>query len=400
MDFSEIGISGYYYDLAPSGGKLRLKSEDFYVEEKFENIERKEEGNVLVLKIKAINWEHNRLIRFIARSNHVSPGRVYFAGTKDRRSVKVQYFSIPGIKYREFFLNDVDILDHFYLDSPLTIGSHKSNSFVIKVSDCDLDVFTSNCKKISELGIVPNFYGPQRFGALRPVTHLVGREMVRGNYKEAVMLFLGYPGEDRFADIRRQFYKLPDPIKGLEIFPLSLDLERKVLEHLASQQEDYSGAIKELPDNLVSMFIHAYQGFIFNKIVSKRLKLAKSLLPGDLFHINDELIRVNNLNLDRVNSLFERGEGSPTGLVVGYDTELAGGKMGEIEEEVLVQEGIKQSDFKIPFGLSSKGERRDLFLRFSDFGFSDMEVRFSLPPGGYATSVLREIMRVEDMANY
>jgi len=130
------------------------------------------------------------------------------------------------------------------------------------------------------------------------------------------------------------------------------------------------------------------------------LEIKKFLLPGDVFHLNDEFIRINNLNLDKMTLAFERGDGSPTGLIIGYDTDLAAGVVGNLENEIVEQEGVKTSDFKLPFGLSSKGERRDLFLKFKDFDYDDSNVRFALPPGGYATSVLREIMRVDEMANY
>ena len=400
MDFSEIGVSGYYYQLPPSGGKLREKSEDFYVEEQFDRLEKKEDGNVLVLKLKARNWEHNRLIRFVARSNHVSPNRIYFSGTKDRRSVKVQYLSIPGVKYRDFSLDDVEIMEHFYLDSPLAVGTHSRNRFVIKVSNSDENTLISNCRAVSEGGVVPNFYGPQRFGSARPVTHLVGREIVKGNYEEAVRTFVGYPGQDRFADIRREYYNNPDPGEGLKNFPESLDLEREVMKYLLTHPDDYSGAIKVLPRNLVSMFVHAYQGYMFNRILSKRLEISKSLIIGDIYRNDDEFIKVNSMNIERMSSMFNRGVGSPTGLVVGYDTAPLEGKMGEIEGDVLNQEGINPVNFKLPFGLGSKGERRDLFLRFENIHCSDSTVEFSLPPGGYATSVLREIMRTEEMANY
>ncbi|MCL5874598.1 MAG: tRNA pseudouridine(13) synthase TruD [Candidatus Thermoplasmatota archaeon] len=400
MDFSNIGVNGFYFDLNPSGGKLRKESEDFYVEELFDHLEKQDEGKVLVLKLRAKNWEHNRLIRFVARSFHVSPKRVYFAGTKDRRSVKVQYFSIPGVVYRDFSLDDVDVLEHFYLDSPLTIGSHSGNWFDIRVSDAEPDTFLSNCNMVKTSGIVPNFYGPQRFGSIRPVTHLVGREIVRGNFREAVRMFVGYPGEDRFAEVRKEYFDNPDPVKGLQNFPESLDLERKVMEHLTNNADDFSGAIKQLPENLVSMFVHAYQGYIFNRILSRRFEISKSIMVGDVYNLKDDTIRVNNLNHEKLKSAFDRGEGSPTALVIGYGTEYAGGKPGEIEREIIDEEGVKQIDFKLPFGLSSRGERRDIFLRFSDMECTESSARFKLPPGGYATSVLREILRVSDMANY
>jgi tRNA pseudouridine13 synthase len=400
VDFSNIGVSGFYYDLTPAKGKLRKDSEDFYVEELFDNLEKKDKGRVLVLKLKAKNWEHNRLIRFVARSLHVSPKRIYFAGTKDRRSVKVQYFSIPGTEYKDFSLQDIEILEHFYIDRPLSVGSHKGNWFDIRVSDSDPGIFLLNCNTVKTGGVVPNFYGPQRFGPIRPVTHLVGRELLKGNFREAVRVFIGYPGEDRFAEIRKDYFDDPDPVRGLRNFPESLDIERKVMEHLVNHADDFSGAIKQLPENLVSMFIHAYQGYIFNKILSRRVEVSNSVMVGDIYNLKDSVVRVNNLNHEKLKSAFEKGEGSPTGLVVGYGTEFAGGLPGEIEREVISEEGVKPTDFKLPFGLGSRGERRDLFLRIQDFECLESEVRFVLPPGGYATSVLREILRVNEMANY
>lgn len=400
VEFSEIGVRSFYYDLERTGGKLRENAEDFYVEERFENIERKDEGKVLILKIRAKNWENNRLVRFIARSNHVSPRRVYFAGTKDRRSLKVQYFSIPGMKFREFSLNDVEILDHFYLDHPLAMGSHLENIFRIKVSGCDSRRFEENCIAVRKGGIVPNYYGPQRFGPIRPVTHLVGREILKGRYDEAVRVFIGFPGMDRFAELRRKYYENPDPAAFIDKFPESLDLERKVLNYLIIKEEDYVGAIKQLPENLVTMFIHAYQGYIFNKILSRRLEANKGLMVGDVYKTNGEFVKINAMNMEKFVNNFLKGEGSPTGLVAGYDAEFAKGEMGKIEEYELSVEDIKKLDFKLPYGFKSKGERRDLFLRPRNMICDDCRIEFSLPPGGYATSVLREIMRVEEMGNY
>ena len=398
--FTEIGISNYYYDFKPSGGRLRESPEDFFVEEKFPELERKETGNVLILKLKARNWEHNRLIRYLARSMGVSPKRIYFAGTKDKRSLKVQYFSIPGAKYKDIKLEDVDILDHFYLERPLVTGSHTGNFFRIRVVDCDLDTFRENCGRIASVKKIPNFYGPQRFGALRPVTHLVGRELVKGNYSEATRLFIGFPGNDRFAKERKKYYDDPDPKSHLREFPQALDLEIKVLKHLVEHPDDNVGAIKELPDNLVQMFIHAYQGYLFNMILNKRMSVEKGLMAGDIFHLNEDYMKVTELNMSRLKKSFEEGKGAPTGLVIGYGSEYASGLMGKIEREVVTEEGIEESNFKIPFGLKSKGERRDLFFSVPDLVCGDGSVEFTLGPGSYATSLIREITREEKMENY
>ncbi|MEM4778733.1 MAG: tRNA pseudouridine(13) synthase TruD [Thermoplasmatales archaeon] len=400
MEFSVVGISGFYHNLEPSGGKLRAFPEDFVVEEVIDSIEKKDEGPVLVLKVKAKNWEHNRLVKFLARIYHVSPDRVYFSGTKDRRSVKIQYFSIPGKIYKEVHLDDFEILEYFYLDKPLSLGSHLYNRFTIVVRDCDAHRLKLNCLHLKETGIVPNFYGPQRFGPLRPVTHLVGREIVKRNYREAVRLFVGYPGDDRFSSVRADFYETMDLNKALEEFPESLDLEIKVLRFLKENDGNYVGALKQLPKNLVSMCVHAYQGYIFNKMVSERIKLSRGIEVGDIYRTEGELVRVSNLNIDKIRNAFNRGIGSPTGTVIGYDSELSSGMMGEIEKKIMQEEGITPTDFKLPFGLKSAGERRTIYTRVSDLECLDEKISFTLPPGSYATSVMREMMRVEEMSNY
>ncbi len=398
--FSEIGINSYYYDLQEAGGKLRLTPEDFYVEELFDNFDRKDEGNVLILKLKVKNWEHNRLIRYIARSIGVSPKQIFFAGTKDKRAVKVQYLSIVGAKYKEFQLEDVSVLDHFYLDYPLTLGSHNGNFFKINVSNTKENIFSTNCRTVSEKGIFPNFYGPQRFGSMRPVTHLVGKAIVHNDFEYATRLFIGYPGDDRFKEERRKYFDNPDPNLHYETFPDALDLEKKVMMHLISNGNDFAGAIKELPKNLVEMFIHAYQGYIFNKILSKRLESSKDVEIGDILFSEGKLIRATEINIDTLRKNLLARKASPTGLVVGYNTEFASGMMGEIEREIIREEEIHEFEFKLPFSLKSKGERRPIFGFPSNMKCGDSTLEFILKPGAYGTSLLREIIRSDEMSDY
>ncbi len=398
--FSEIGVSRYYYDLDYCGGKLRSTPEDFYVEEIFENIAERDEGNVLVLKLMVKNWEHNRLIKYIARSLGVSPKQVYFAGTKDKRALKVQYLSIPGAKFREFNLEDVSVLKYFYLDKPLTMGSHSGNFFKINVKNTDAERFSQNCNAVAEGGIFPNFYGPQRFGSMRPVTHLVGSAMVRGDFEEATRIFIGYPGDDRFREEREKYYNNPDPKSVYQNFPDALDLEKKVMKHLIEREGDFAGAIKVLPDNLVEMFIHAYQGYLFNLILSRRLEYSKNIELGDILTYNGKLVKATEVNIEKMRKNFISGKISPTALVIGYESEFAGGIMGEIEKDVISNEGIQGFQFKLPFGMRSKGERRAIFSFPSNIKCRENSVEFILRPGAYATSLLREILRSEEMSDY
>ncbi|MDD1749051.1 MAG: tRNA pseudouridine(13) synthase TruD, partial [Methanothrix sp.] len=84
--------------------------------------------------------------------------------------------------------------------------------------------------------------------------------------------------------------------------------------------------------------------------------------------------------------------------LVGYETSLAKGAEGEIEQEVLQEEKVHPEDFRIPANpdLGSRGARRTALLKVSPEvrvkeGF--LELEFFLPAGSYATVVLREYMK-------
>jgi TruD family tRNA pseudouridine synthase len=48
-------------------------------------------------------------------------------------------------------------------------------------------------QELTEAGGIPNYFGHQRFGTTRPITHLVGKSLSQGNFEEATMLFLANP---------------------------------------------------------------------------------------------------------------------------------------------------------------------------------------------------------------
>ena len=51
---------------------------------------------------------------------------------------------------------------------------------------------------IMKNGGFPNFYGIQRFGIIRPITHIVGKYIVKDDFEKAVMTYIANPikGED------------------------------------------------------------------------------------------------------------------------------------------------------------------------------------------------------------
>src|ERR1051325_4349582 len=190
-----LGMERYLTDTPGIGGRLKTFPEDFVVDEvPLAFPPPAAEGKYTIAAVRARNWETNRLVGEIARRLGVSRESVFFAGTKDKRAVTTQYRSLRASEeaVRALDLKDVEILETRRADRAPKIGELVGNRFQIRVRAARGD--PQPClDRIAAEGGFPNYFGLQRFGVLRPITHLVGEQIVRGNLAEAVRLYVGHP---------------------------------------------------------------------------------------------------------------------------------------------------------------------------------------------------------------
>lgn len=408
------------------GGVIRQEIEDFCVEELTNRVESTN-GNYIIVELTKKNWEVHHLIRDLSSILRVSQKRFGWAGTKDKRAITKQKISIWDISEEELarvHLRDVELKLVGRSNKKISLGDLWGNRFRITVRKIELPVeeTLSRVKAINqelEKG-VPNFFGVQRFGENRPVTHVVGEAIQRGDFKEAALTYIARPFPDEPEEIKkaRQFvWDSNDFKEGLKIYPVNLQFERAMMNHLISQPEDYPGSFMVLSPNLQKMFLHAYQSYIFNKILSRRIESGLSIneaYDGDIVCFKNEmglpdtsrLQKVTKENLDGINNLIDRGRAFVTAPLVGYETGFANGKPGEIERAVVSEMRVDLEGFRVLLmpELGSKGLRREIILQlrpeFSvaedelNAGMTKLILDFSLQKGSYATIVLREFMKV------
>jgi tRNA pseudouridine13 synthase len=97
----------------------------------------------------------------------------------------------------------------------------------------------------------------------------------------------------------------------------------------------------------------------------------------------------------------DRLEISPSGPLFGSRTTMAQGRAGEMETAVLASQAVTPEHFRNVKGQKVRGARRPLRFPLSDLDFASgqdehgayLELRFYLPAGCYATSLLREICK-------
>lgn len=432
-DFEQkIGIETYCTHDPGISGKLRVRIDDFRVIERFLFPPSKDQGKYTIAEVSCRNWETHTLVTEIARHLHLSQRRISFAGTKDKRAWTTQLMSFdhvfPG-QLAQLNLTDVSLSNIYQSDVPVRIGDLLGNRFEITIRNISEEIEPKHILSLilpfQDWGGFPNFYGIQRFGVIRPITHLVGKNIISGDFENAVMTYIGNPisGENETTyNLRAQLEKTRDYTAAFHSYPDTLHFEKALLNKLIQDPHDFIGAFKELPKNLLMMFVNAYESFIFNKILSERIRRHIPIhraIVGDLITpvrsgvISEEIIPVTSSNIKKVNTQISRKKALVTGLLVGYDTRYANGDMGEIEHAVIDAQHIDSRDFIIPDlpFLSSAGLRRPLLALLPSFDWTlhtdeyaedkqALTVRFELEKGCYATSLLREIMKSTDPKNY
>jgi len=422
---AKIGMHNYLCDTDGTGGHLKTLPEDFIVKEISEPPRAKENGDYTVAKVTAKNWETNRMVRLMSRSMGVSRDRIGFAGTKDKRAVTTQLMSVYGTEelWQKVELKDLQIEDIHRVSRGIQIGDLIGNDFEVTVKNCSMDhslikdTLDSNISTIRKTGGFPNYFGVQRFGAVRPVTHLVGERLVRGDIEGAVRTYITFTTPEEEERLRLKRKELEEtPIqewdKIFHSIPPAMAFERMMVGVLMKDPENWVGAVEIVPANLQMMFVHAYQSWLFNEMLSRRMDAGLPLnapvegdivIPLDANKIpqHENPILTTSKNIDLVSRQVRAGRAFVTITLFGSDGELAEGEMGEIERKVIEENKLSHEDFVIPelSRCTSKGSRREILCPLKDIDYTigdeGYTLKFMLPKGNYATCLLREFMKSE-----
>lgn len=427
-----IGIWFYATQSEGIGGTIKTIPADFSVREVTNRTEG-DKGKYLIAELTKENWDMHSVAREISRRLRVSRNRIGFAGTKDKFAVTTQKISLwdtDETDLERVRIADVSLKIVGRSNKAVSLGDLYGNEFTIVIRNLEgtkeeiTDKITSITREIETAGGIPNFFGVQRFGTNRPITHIVGKHLLQGDVRKAVLSYISdiFPEESEAAKEARQLCTNGELKACLKQMPLFLRYERAMLNELVKSTDGELGeaqflaAFSVLPKNLQKLFLHAYQAYLFNLVVSHRMQhnlLLNEALVGDVvcFHNElgladpDKVERVTEDKLDGIARLIKHGRAFVTAPIFGSETELAGGEVGEIERKVLDDEKAALHNFYIETlpELSSKGTRRPVLVpvklteEISDdelnSGRLKATLQFFLPKGSYATVLLREYMK-------
>ncbi|MCS7102433.1 MAG: tRNA pseudouridine(13) synthase TruD [Candidatus Korarchaeum sp.] len=347
----ELGMLSYMSESEPLRGRLRERISDFIVDEVlsgrrasrvFLGVERLEGSGSfhlsVLFKYTKLDWRE-----LFSRVSREMGGRVGFAGMKDARSLSFQFISATRMPKRELRVLGA-MLKYAGRGNWVSLGLNDGNHFTIVVRGVN---------RVRPIRRFPNFFSYQRFGVRRPYNHEIGRAIVLREIGEACDM------------IAEQGYE----IEGARSL-------KQLSERVGS--------------DLMKFYVHSYQSYLFNLLLSRRLEHGLSLEEGD-FVLKES---------GAITTYPERGD-----LLLpipGAFTRAKGGWLHEELDALMRKEGLSREIFlfrELP-EISALGDFRRAvceadYLRIVE-GSNFVTLSFFLESGSYATSYLRELMKPED----
>ena len=337
------------YGEAVLNGKFRCVPEDFIVEE-INAFDAHGEGEHLLVTMQKRGLNTAFVAGALAKWAGINEMGIGYAGMKDRHAVTTQRFSIHLPKkiapdFDSLKIENVKLLDWQWHHRKLPRGALAGNRFTLTLRDIDGDKteIESRLEKIRDYGL-PNYFGEQRFG----------RE--RANVGMALKMFSG----DRVKREQR------------------------------------------------SIYLSAARSEIFNAALASRIKNKNwlSALDGEVWMINGShsIFGPESLNdqvkNNELKSRAEKLEIHATGPMWGKGELRTQSKVFDIESAIAAVHpelcrGLESADMK--------QERRALRIQVLDLSWTwpekdQLQCRFSLPPGAYATELLAELGELLDSA--
>ena len=386
---SEIGISVYTTKFSGIGGKIRIQPEDFEVSElisKRATNSITSELGYAVYKLKKKKIDTNHALSGIFRKTGV---RLKSLGLKDASAITEQFTGSPhqGKPIEDFSTEKYSLTKIGFTKKPLSKKDMIGNNFKIQISDC-----SDGLSSFVEHNHILNFYGYQRFGSKRPVTHLIGKAILQRDFDKAVNLILSFTSTYDSVENTEIREKLSDKVnykKYYDKVPSQMDIERIVLKEMIDHGDSIR-AIRAIPLSLRRFYIQAYQSFIFNQSLSAAFLDGENLFEsqsGDVCYDAKSIIGKFKDGVEQYLSL----------PFVGYSYYKKTRFHYQISK-ILNQEEITPKDFFIKEmqEVSSEGGFRQAAIHCTDYFSDKNKVEFSLSRGSFATILLREIMKPAD----
>ncbi len=390
--------------------RFKVQAQDFIVEE-LARLPLGPGGDFAIYRVEKRNVTTLQIQTHLAAQLNRRPADIQAPALKDKKAVAIQYLCVRGTGpaqlegpgYRAYFVGR----SH----RPLRPSDLQGNRFTITLRDLSSSQTRAICAQLSEVAQhgLPNYFDEQRFGSYIPHSeapdHFIGKTILRRDVEGAVRAYLACPSVADAPPVRA-FKKVAGQHWGewavlLDQAPRPSNY-RSVLTYLKDHPQGYRKALNLIPRRLLSLFLVAYQSYLWNQIAAGYLtSLLSTASPLPTLPILELSLPVyHELSAAQHAALKETSVLLPAHRAVYTDPALAA-----VAKEVLATEGLRLNDLKarvLQRAYLPKG-RRSLLLHPVDVtseviqnddrfpGRQAIRLGFTLPSGAFATLVLKRL---------
>ena len=386
---SELGLNVYSTKFSGTNGKIKQNNKDFEVsevisEKALDTIS--EETGFAIYNLRKNGIDTNHALRDVEKRF----GLVLHAlGLKDSHAITEQFVqaktisrSLEKIDGKKYSLKRIG-----FSKKPIAKQDMLGNKFKIKISDSTKDI-----SQFNEHDKILNFFGYQRFGSKRPITHLVGKAIIQKDYQKAIDFLLNYSSKydsEENNQYRKLIAERKSELEIIDQLPRSMDIETAVLRSLA-KSNDQKTAIREIPLQMRRFYVQAYQSYIFNKTLSMAFEYEE-----ELFHPKE-----SDVCYDRTSQLgkFQNEPDQRLTVPLVGHSYFKKTRFDYYIQKILETEEVSPSEFLIKDfqEISVEGGFRNSSIQCDNFQTSNDIIEFQLSRGSYATIVIREILKPGD----
>ena len=399
-------------DLPGIGGVIKQLSADFVVSE-VPLYPPSGEGTHVYIRIEKQGITTDQAVHRLARALGRQRRDVGYAGLKDAHAITRQTLSIEHVDpnaVAELGIDGLRVLAISRHNNKLRLGHLAVNRFAIRIRDIDIDDTTvkrtAAILAVLEQRGVPNYFGPQRFGS-RGTNAAVGLAALRGDFEAAVKLILNEldAGEDTAIAEAQSLAMRGEYAESNQRWPHWCKTQQRICHSLA-RGGDAKRAWMTVDHSMRRLYISAAQSFIFNRVLARRIANVDQVMTGDvaMLHRNGACFAIEDEAIEQPRA--DQFEISATGPIIGRRMTQPNGQPAEIERDALTDlrltEAIKENgeiNYRDKFKID--GSRRPLRVPLTNVEYTSgtdqvgayLELRFTLPPGSYATTVVREVCK-------
>jgi len=394
--------------------RTRVDLEDFKVEE-LPGFEPQGEGEHLFLWVEKRGVSTNELIARMVQAIGGRSADYGYAGRKDARGVTRQWISVDTKatnadeqRIEALDLAGVDVQRITRHPRKLRRSQHRGNRFCLRLRELaegDLPVVLERVDELRENGM-PNPFGKQRYG-FRGTSYELGRRLLaidhEGYLRELVSPEQA-PDTPEVAQLRAAIISGDKAAqRGLSSLRGRLPRDLGTLaKQLARRPSDWKSALRALPRSLLGIHLSALQSRVFDHVLAHRPDGLGQVERGDVLFLHAKgaaflvPLDTTDAELAELQARADHFELSPSGPMPGRKLLATAGEPGRRELEAFASLGVAPEDFRgLGLGLDQRGARRPLRVQVNGLTAeregTDLILRFDLPRGSYATTLLEAL---------